>query len=151
MDEREAQELVRSVEAAWRIDFGQDGRRIWREAMMRYDSVIASIAVVKLAERQRERPTVADVRHMILKLEADQRADEPALPEPEPENIPTWVFVWRWARYVRDPREDRPFPQQHPHHQPPYLSEQVYEALRQEWRNAGEPGRNLRPEQVLHA
>ena len=151
MNDREAQQLVRSIEEHWRTDFGDDGRRIWRDAMRYHDSVTASVAVQKLSETESYPPRVVDVREMIKKLEADERVNTPALPEPPPGPVPEWVLVWRWARYERDPQVNTAFPQQHPFHQPPYLTDDEYRELHAEWLKEGAPGRKLRPEQIVGA
>jgi hypothetical protein len=148
MTDREAQQIVRTVEETWRLDFGGEGRRIWRESMMRYEHDVAMRAVRRLAERQRERPTIADVKQVIRDI-TQLATPVRALPEPKQSDIPDWVLVWRWARWLREPPVTTPFPQQLPHHQPPYLTEPQYAALRDEWIIAGHPGRGLAAAQVL--
>ena len=98
MNEHEAQELVRSIEQHWRTDFGDEGRRIWRDAIRPYDSVLAAVAVTKLAEQQSFPPRVAELREMIRGLMADERSGRPALPEAPAGRLPEWVPLWLWLR-----------------------------------------------------
>lgn len=85
-------------------------------------------------------------REATPQLEEPPRADEP----------PRWVQVWTWARWMRDPREIRAFPQQRPGHQtiwqpgdkhPTYMSDGEYEQLEREWANAGSP--KWKPTEIL--
>lgn len=99
MTEREAHELVRAIEQLWHIDMGADGRSTWCAALTHYDSIQAAAAITALSERQRERPTIADVRHMIAKLVRDQRDSRPALEPADRRTLPPWVKRWACARY----------------------------------------------------
>lgn len=112
MEERDAQEIVRMVESAWRVDYGPEGRRLWREMLLPHDAEIATKAAAQLSQRQRERPTIADLRQVILSLRR-QQIDENAwrgLP-PEKHEKPAWVKRWEKARDVSD---FRIFPEQIP-------------------------------------
>ena len=149
MTEAQAHGVVRTVEATWKVDFGEDGRRIWRNALTGYDYDTALKGVQRLAERQRFRPTVAELRETIRGLVADARNDAPALPEPKVGKLPEWVLVWRWLRSGREPAVLTPLPQQHPHHQPPYLTDTEYQTLRDEWVTAGQPGLHATAAQVI--
>ncbi len=55
------------------------------------------------------------------------------------ESAPEWIWVWSWARQRRAPRCLIPFPQQGYPDIEPSLSMEEYEALRQEWVDAGKP------------
>jgi hypothetical protein len=70
--DREAHDLVRAIEHLWHLDMGADGRTTWCNSLIQFDNVIASEAILKLSERQRERPTVADVRGMIAKIKREE-------------------------------------------------------------------------------
>lgn len=139
MTEREAQEIVRMVESTWRIDFGQDGRKLWKRMLYDYDAALAVDAAALLSQRQRERPTVADLRAMIQKLRTD-RAPK-GLPETTgKKGMPEWVSIWDWCRNHREPRYLLPFPQQEPHvDSTETISMEKYDELREEWIKAGSP------------
>lgn len=101
MNERQAHELVRSIEHLWSYDMGADGRATWTQALTRYDSPLASEAILKLSERQRDRPTLADVRNMVAKIQRDRipesRAREIGAGS---QTLPPWVKRWACARYL---------------------------------------------------
>lgn len=103
MNERQAHELVRSIEHLWSYDMGADGRSTWTQALTRYDSPIASEAVLKLSERQRDRPTLADVRNMVAKIQRDRIPESRARELGEgSQTLPPWVKRWACARYLYD-------------------------------------------------
>ena len=53
---------------------------------------------------------------------------------------PEWVWVWSWARFHRDPVEDRPFPQQADFVDTTMaMTTEEYEILRDEWIEIGRP------------
>jgi hypothetical protein len=89
------------VESGWRMDLGQQGREMWRKMLRPYDAAMATKALVLLVERQRERPAIADLRGMILKLRMDERESEPL---PERVGKPSWVTSWEKAKAAGDPR-----------------------------------------------
>lgn len=149
MNEQEAQNAVRGVEALWRCDLKEDGRRIWREALMAYDKDVFGEALQRLAGRSRFAPTLAEMREMMRAVLVDRRERIAAIEPGPPARLPEWVAVWRWARTGREPAVHAPFPQQHPHHQPPYLSEREYGTLRDEWVAAGQPGLHATAAQVI--
>lgn len=114
------------------------------------DAEAATNAALAIVKNGHKFPSIADFRQ-IYRVHVELGA-KPALPAPSSTvdtTIPEWVLVWRWSRYMRDPRVDAPFPQQEPHHRPPYLSEKQYAELRDEWVAAGSPGTNLQPEDIV--
>lgn len=138
LTDREAQEIVRMVESTWRVDFREDGRKMWKRMLYDFDPVIATDAVAQLSQRQRERPTVADLRGMIQKIVRDRMP--PGLPEPKGKDAPEWAWVWSWCRFFRQPRFLLPFPQQEPYVDPSETIPMVrYEELHEEWVKAGRP------------
>lgn len=138
MTETQAQECVRLVEAFWKIDLGAAGRETWRDSLVKEDSVVASEAIMRLSGRQRERPTLPDIRKMIVLVNADRRASMPRTPETRSDAPPEWVQVWTWARFARQPVDRRTFPQQQ-EHAIPEMTLAEYEQLRAEWVEAGSP------------
>ena len=144
MTEREAQEIVRMVESGWTVDFGQEGRKMWKRMLYNFDPAIGTEAVIKLSERQRQRPTIADLRGMILKIMTDRTPKGVPLDLPK-NQMPEWVNVWDWCRNERQPRFMLPFPQQEPYVDPTEtITPEQYDELREEWIKAGAPkGRTL--------
>lgn len=112
MEEREAQEIVRMVESTWRVDYGRAGRELWRDMLLPYDPQMATRAVADLSKRQRERPTIADLRQVLVSLKSRETADQAwrELP-PAPLPTPEWVKRWKRARAAGD---ERIFPEQIP-------------------------------------
>lgn len=99
MTDREAQELVRAIEHLWQYDMGADGRNTWAEALTPMNSLHASEAVLRLSQRQKDKPTLADVRNMIAKVVRDhEHPNNTGLP-PAVE-VPLWVRRWACARYL---------------------------------------------------
>lgn len=148
MKEQEAQEVVRMVEAGWSCDFGIQGRTLWCQMLYPFEAELATMAVVEMSKHplpdNRFKPQISDLRGMILKMRADLRVA--ALPMHVDEGkrgtaAPEWAWVWGWARFMRDPTIDTPFPQQRNHVDPngPMLSKAEYETLRDEWHAAGSP------------
>lgn len=72
MEPREAQEIIRMVESSWLCDFGPAGRELWRQMLEPYDAELATRAVAEMARHplpgNRARPTVADLRAVIVRL-----------------------------------------------------------------------------------
>jgi hypothetical protein len=129
------------VESTWRVDFGPEGRKMWKRMLYDHDPVIATDAVAQLSQRQRERPTVADLRGMIQKIVRDRMP--PGLPEPKGKAAPEWAWVWSWCRFFRQPRFLIPFPQQEPHvDSSETIAIAKYEELLAEWTEAGKPKRS---------
>lgn len=131
------------VESAWQCDFGQDGRKLWKDMLYEHDAELATKAVARLSKTMSQRPRIADLRQMIFHLRADERAKMPGIPEPkygtEP---PEWVWVWSFCRHMRSPRFYIPFPQQEPYVDPSEtISRERFDELREEWLQAGSPKR----------
>jgi hypothetical protein len=51
--------------------------------------------------------------------------------------MPEWVQVWTWLRFMRNPSIRVPLPQQEP--DPEAMSEERYYELRDEWTSSGSP------------
>jgi hypothetical protein len=98
--DREAHDLVRAIEHLWHLDMGADGRTTWCNSLIQFDNVIASEAILKLSERQRERPTVADVRGMIAKIKRDRRDTTPAIEPPATNGLPDAVKQWATSHQI---------------------------------------------------
>lgn len=116
MTAREAHELCRAIEALWRLDLGSEGRELWAQSLIKYEHVHATQAVIQLSERQRERPTLADIRQMITKVQRDTTDRIPAIDPGKPGDLPLWIKRWACSRYLYaqfNRRQDmRKFPEQ---------------------------------------
>ena len=150
MNERDAQELIRMAEANWHMDLGP-ARAMWRSELLLYDADLVTHALGELAKKQQYKITLADLMEIISDMAraAKRRADEERLKAAEDRMLkegkrgyatPEWVWVWLWARTIRDPREDRSFPQQSEFADPRYtMTTTQYEELKAEWLAAGSP------------
>lgn len=134
MNSRDAQALIRMVESNWRFDLGP-ARDLWRSALTRYDAEIATRAVERLSKSLKR----IDLTDLCETIEAMTPA-KPQLEQPSSKAVPPpeWVFVWGFARFVRQPTVDRALPQQEPFCDPTsMLTADEYEQLRSEWEHAG--------------
>ena len=147
MTDREAQEIIRMVESNWSFDLGQ-ARQLWRDGLVRYPADVGTQAVIHLARHSKFKPTLSElleVTNMFARGTespvGEQRAELPAVAtERLARGTPEWVWVWTWARWRRDPREERGFPQQLGHVDPTsMLSMEEYRDLLAEWKDAGSP------------
>lgn len=144
MNEREAQEVVRMVESGWSCDFGMQGRTLWCQMLYPFEAELATLSVVEMSKFPlpggRFKPQVSDLRQIILSLRSRNRAPEITAHGKWGVAPPDWVWVWSWARFMRDPPEERGFPQQQGIANPDnMMSKEVYEQLLAEWRNLGSP------------
>lgn len=112
---REAEVLVDMIDGHWKmyLHVNEASRGMWVDFVQKYDDVeMVTRAVATLAERQPQRPTIADLRGMITKCQADARASLPSLPATEfKRELPDWVKGWLVARAEGDMRvwlEQRP-------------------------------------------
>lgn len=112
MERSDADELVGYLDSNYNMNlhFDETGREMWVDFMLRQDVEIASVAVVRLIERQRQRPTISDVRNMIRKISADRAPTSAQIEPPKGDHrIPDWVGGWMVSRSRGDMRE---WPQQ---------------------------------------
>jgi len=114
--DREAQEIIRMIEANWQCDYGKEGRELWRSLLSPYDPGLGTRAVALLAKEplpgNRYRPQVADLRQHLRRLSQQARDESFKALGPGPRvAIPEWVERWRQARAVKD---ERVFPEQIP-------------------------------------
>lgn len=100
MTDREAQELVRAIEHLWDYDMGSDARQTWCEGLATMHSLHASEAVLRLHQRQPEKPTLPDVRNMIAKVVRDHEHPKRNELPPAGAEAPLWVRRWLCARYL---------------------------------------------------
>lgn len=104
------------VEASFGFDLGDDGRRVWRDAMLGRDEMMVLSAATMLCRTMNRRPTLRDLLDMTQKAERDADA---ANAEKRPvageewrgaARPPAWIFGWAIARF-RD-KDPRPWPEQ---------------------------------------
>lgn len=114
MTREEAEAMVGAVRGAWPAMFLDDyGLQAWQTFFAGQDFDTTMLAYVRLSERQRELPTIADFRSMINHVVADERANTPAIEEAEfVRNMPAWFKGWAVARFRH--RDFRVWPQQRP-------------------------------------
>ena len=93
----EAAAILGLIKGAWpSLYLDEYGVKAWEGFIVKQDFDVAMSAFRQLSERQRERPTIADLRHMIIKVEVDMRMSNPALEEvtlkrPLPEDVKEWM------------------------------------------------------------
>lgn len=149
MDERQAEETVLAVEQTWEIDLGE-ARNMWSQAMLPYDSLTTASAILKLRERQRERPTIADLRKVISEIDVAQTASSlPPKRDPkgwedkkEEKGPPEWTHIWFWLRFSQ--RDYRRLPDQDVYGavagtEYEEMTKAQYAEVREKWVSAGSP------------
>ena len=107
MEQRDAEELVGQLNSNYRmgLDFDEFGKKMWLRFMLEQNVILASDAVKRICGRQKDRPTIADIRQMIASIAGDRLAAAPALPEPKfVRELPAWVKGWLISRSRRDLR-----------------------------------------------
>jgi hypothetical protein len=101
MTHEEAVGMIGAIKGAWPSMFLDDyGHQAWESFLVGRDYDTTLKAYVRLSERQRDLPTIADFRGMIIALEADQRAAMPKIEEAEyARDLEDWVKGWAVGRY----------------------------------------------------
>jgi len=101
MTREEAVGMIGAIKGAWPSMFLDDyGHQAWESFLVGRDYDTTLKAYVRLSERQRDLPTIADFRGMIIALEADQRAAMPKIEEAEyARDLEDWVKGWAVGRY----------------------------------------------------
>jgi hypothetical protein len=113
MTRGEAEALLGVMKGAWDMYLDEYGVTAWTEFLKEQDVDLAAAAYVKLRDSQRDRPTIADLRKMIVKIEVDRKMAQPAIEEaPYVREVPSWVKAWIVARYRH--RDFRVLPEQKP-------------------------------------
>lgn len=104
--------MIGAIRGAWPSMFLDDyGHQAWESFFVGRDYDTTLKAYVRLSERQRDLPTIADFRGMIIAIEADQRAAMPKIEESEyARDLPSWVKGWATARYKH--KDFRAWPEQ---------------------------------------
>lgn len=142
MNDREAQDIIRMIEGNWQMDLGSS-RSLWRAELVQYDAELGTKAVTYLARKTSFKPRLADLTQTLQMFHRNLQSNDPSARKAIEEGrrgwaTPEWVWIWKWARTTRDPRDERGFPQQQGHPDDTMTADQ-YAALREEWLAAGEP------------
>jgi hypothetical protein len=154
MTEREATTMVLMLRTAFSNE-RWDGAttKFWETRMQRLDNPkIAYDVIEKMIDREERRPAWSLIRDA-YGAEARRRADDAARERglegvPRDFGIPSWVYVWTWARFYRDPVVDHDIrlPQEQWDHEAEtrlreitVMSDAEYETLHDEWVAAGAP------------
>lgn len=155
MTDEEAQAIVKMINGNWDLNMDEPTRKLWVGALIDDDAESAVAVVAHLAKKMHYAPKIVDFREVMRLLHPPQEPP-PLMPEPEFKRgieAPEWVWVWSWARWQRDPRVDRPFPQQSGHvdeTETMMLSE--YDELLEEWKAAGSPkGKSPLPQSLVRS
>lgn len=102
MNEQQAWETVLAVEQTWGISIGEE-RQAWADAMLPFDSMSAAAAILKVRDRQRDRPTIGDIRRVIIEIDAAMASDdvrgESAADGQYVRDLPDWIKGWAVSRY----------------------------------------------------
>lgn len=145
MKETEARELLGMLKAAT-TQYPLDDETVgfWLDGMVMMDAELATKAVLHGIKGWRQFPPWAEFYEVyrMFQRSAENLVREALVVEEghRGESAPEWVWVWSWARYYRDPREERPFPQQSGHvDEAEIMTQDEYEVLVIEWKRAGEP------------
>jgi hypothetical protein len=99
--------MIGAVRGAWPSLYLDDyGMQAWESFFVGRNYDMTMKAYVRLSERQRELPTIADFRGMITAMEADKVAAMPKIEETSyVRELPAWVKGWTVGRYrYRDMR-----------------------------------------------
>ena len=101
MTREEAIGMIGAVRGAWPSLYLDDyGMQAWESFFVGRDYDMTMKAYVRLSERQRELPTIADFRGMIIAMEADKIAAMPKIEEVSyVRELPAWVKGWTVGRY----------------------------------------------------
>lgn len=144
MNFHEAEAIRKMIDGHWNLRMNDSTAELWLSVLLLEDAAEATAVVAHLAQKMHYAPKIVDFKEVMRLLHppvAPQPFDGDALPEGKRGvEAPEWVWVWSWARWHRDPREERPFPQQAGHvDETEILSQDEYEVLLAEWLKAGSP------------
>lgn len=143
MKESETREIIamaRGATTQWPVD--DDTVTFWMHSLRSLDAETATKAVMLGARSWDRFPPWASFFEAYRAVQRQEQARERDERDIETGRrgyaTPEWVWVWQWARTMRDPRNWGDFPQQDgdPTKQ---MTTAEYEALKNEWREAGSP------------
>lgn len=138
----DAETVRKMIEGHWNTKMNSETADLWLTVLIPCDAQEATAVVAHLAQKMHYPPKIVDFKE-VMRLLHPPVAEPPFGELPEAKRgveAPEWVWVWSWARFRRDPREERPFPQQAGHvDETEILTQTEYKALLAEWIEAGSP------------
>jgi len=142
MTDEEALAITQMIAGHWNLKMDEPTRRLWMSTLIDQDAQSSVGVVAHLAKKMHYAPKIVDFREVMRLLHPPQEPP-PLMPEIESKRgveAPEWVWVWSWARFHREEKIDRPFPQQDGHvDTTEMMTADEYETLRNEWLDAGSP------------
>lgn len=141
MTQMEAEAVRQMIEGHWNLRMNDSTKELWLSVLIEHEAQEAVAVVAHLAKRLHYSPKIVDFKEVQRLLHP---VEHPVI-EAEPlakfgVEAPEWVWVWSWARWHRDPREERPFPQQSGHvDETEIMTMDEYKELLREWKEAGSP------------
>lgn len=144
MKDTETREILGMVKAAT-TQYPLDDQTVefWLGGLSPLDAEIATRAVLAGIKTWEQFPPWAQFHEAYKMIQRRTQAVEApysVVEEGKRGTPPEWVWVWSWARFLREPREERAFPQQADFADPKrMLMREQYEALRDEWIATGSP------------
>lgn len=145
MKENEAQDILRMVRGATtQFPVDDDTITFWLHSLKPLDAEAATKAVILGARTWDRFPAWASFfeayRAAQRARDVQERGQKDIVVGRRGFATPEWVWVWMWARTIRDPREDRGFPQQDMWTDPERtMTNSDYQELRKEWVDLGSP------------
>ena len=109
MTRSEAEAILGMVTGTWDMQLDADGTGSWMAFLAEHPFAQSMSAYTRLRDRQKERPTIADLRRLIIEATVVVPVEEDVLPPPE---VEPWVVAWAVARYKHG--DMRVLPQQKP-------------------------------------
>lgn len=146
MNADQAKETVRAIEQVWNCSLAGD-YLAWEEALLPLDSLTAAAAILRLSERHKEHPEIADIVRTASDIQTEEDEEKPrpktstAL-SPAGGRVyetPEWVSIWSFMRFAK--KDFRMLSQQDYGFVAglKFLTPEEYEEIRQEWIAAGSP------------
>lgn len=145
MKENEARDLLGMLKAAT-TQYPLDDETIgfWIDGLTILDAEIATNAVLVGIRKWEQFPPWAsfyEAYRMVQRQAQDTERRAKIVEEGKwGHETPEWVWLWSWCRFLRDPADERPFPQQADFVDPTMvMTTEQYEMLRSEWIKIGRP------------
>jgi len=145
MNQAEAQDVIDILGAATNSrTFDAKKLELWTSLLTPLDVSVATEAAVKGIRNWEFFPSWAQYYEMYQAVRGDRARAEGMIENEEVlrrgEKAPEWVYVWMWARQLREPPEERSFPQQRDWaDEETLMNQDDFEALKKEWAEAGRP------------
>lgn len=140
----DAEAIAKMIDGHWNLNMNNETTDLWVSVLIQHDAEQATAVVAHLAQKMHYPPKIVDFKE-VMRLLHPPAQQAPLEAEALPEykfgvEAPEWVWVWSWARWHRDPRVERPFPQQSGHvDEREIMTMDEYAELLREWKEAGSP------------